>query len=50
MYSNLAQSQIVFHMNEQPLVPDHGIQYKEQPSSHHEGMKVFLLLNWSTDG
>ena len=30
-YSNLTQSQIVFHVNEQPLVPDPGKQYEEIP-------------------
>ena len=25
-------------MHQQPMVPDHGTQYEESPSSHHRGM------------
>ena len=37
-YSNLAQSQIVFYVNEQPLVLNYATQYEENPASHHGGM------------
>ena len=37
-YSNLAQSHILFYMHQRPMVPDHDIQYKENPSGHHGGM------------
>ena len=32
------QSQIIFYMHEQCMVPDHDAQYEENPSSHHGGM------------
>ena len=35
--SNLAQSQILFYVHQQPMVPDHGTQYEGNPSSHHGG-------------
>ena len=34
----LTQSQIVFYMNQQPMVPDHGAKYEENPVGHHRGM------------
>ena len=37
-YSNLAQSQILFYMHQQPMIPDHGTQYEENPASHHGRM------------
>ena len=37
-YSNLAQSQILFYMHQWLIVPDHGNQYEENPSTHHGGM------------
>ena len=37
-YSNLAQSQIVFYLNEHPLVSDNGTQYEENPFNHHGEM------------
>ena len=53
-YSNWAQSQILFYMHQQPLLPDHhhSTQYEENPSSHHGGKhKDWLmdrLTNWRT--
>ena len=38
MYSNLAQSQILFYMHQRPMVPDRGNQYEENESNNHEGM------------
>ena len=39
-YSNLAQNRILFYMHQQqPMVPDHGTQYEENPSSHHGRMQ-----------
>ena len=35
-YSNLIQSQILFYMPQQLMVPDHGTKYKENRASHHE--------------
>ena len=28
----------LFYVHQQPMVPDHGTIYKENPSSHHGGM------------
>ena len=32
-------SQIRFYVHQQPMVPDHGTQCEENPSSHHGGMR-----------
>ena len=37
-YLNVGHNQITFHMHQQPMVPDHDIQYDEHPSRHHGGM------------
>ena len=38
------QSQILFYMHQQPMVPDHGTQYEENQSSHHGG----ICEDWQT--
>ena len=38
IYSNLTQRQIIFYMQQWPMIPDHGTQYEETPSNHHGGM------------
>ena len=35
---NLTQSQNLFYVHQQPMVPDYGTQYEGNPSSHHGGM------------
>ena len=35
---DLVQSQILFYMHQQPMVPDHATKYEENPSSHYGGM------------
>ena len=50
IYSNLAQSQILFYMHQQPMVPDHGTQYKENPFSYHGGMHKDVLTDRLVDG
>ena len=37
-YSNLTQSQILFYLHQQPMVPDYCTQFEENPSSHHGRM------------
>ena len=49
-YSNLSQSQILFYMHEQPMVPDHGTQYEENPASHHGGILEDGLTDAWLDG
>ena len=36
-YANLSQCQILFYMHQQPMVPDYGAKYEENPSWHHRG-------------
>ena len=55
IYENMAiitdiwQIQILFYMHQQPMVPDHGTQYEENPSSHHGGMHEEGLPDEWTD-
>ena len=42
------QSKILFYMNQRPLVPDHGIQYEENPASQHGGMHMDGLTDRRT--
>ena len=37
-YSNLAQSQILCYMHQQPMVPNHSTRYEENPSTYHGGI------------
>ena len=46
-YSNLAYSQILFDMHQQPTVPDHDTQYEENPASHHGGMQKNGQTDWT---
>ena len=48
-YSNLAHSQILFYLHQQTMVPDHGTQYEENPSSHQWGMHEDGYLDRQTD-
>ena len=34
----MAQSQIILYIHQRHMVPDHGTQYEDNPSSHHGGM------------
>ena len=49
-YTNLAQSQNLFYMHQQPVVPDHGTQHEGNPSSHHGGMHEDGWMDGLTDG
>ena len=34
-------------MHQRPMVPVHGTQYKENPPSHHGGMHMDGLMDWT---
>ena len=36
-------------MHQHPMVPDHGTQYEEKPSSHHGGMPEDKQMDGLTD-
>ena len=45
----MAQSQILFYMHQRTMVPDHGTEYEENPSSYHGGMHKDGHPDWQTD-
>ena len=44
-YSNLAQSQSLVYVHDRPMVPDHSVEYEENPASHQGGMLEDGLTN-----
>ena len=54
MYEKMAimnqiwQSQILFYVYQWPMLPDHGTEYEENPSSHHEQMHNYGRMDWQT--
>ena len=48
-YSNLAQSQILFYMPQQPMVPGHGAQYEEK-KIHAAIMEECMRMDWQIVG
>ena len=43
----MALSQNLFHVHQQPVVPDHGTQYEENSFSHYGGMHEDELMDWT---
>ena len=41
IYSNFEQSQILFYVHQQPMVPDHGTQFEENPSCHRKARLTY---------
>ena len=50
----MSQSQILFYVHQQPMVPDHGTKYEENPSSHDRWMwkdgQTDDRTDWQTNG
>ena len=46
----LLLSQILFYIHQCPMVPDHGTQYEDNPSSPHGGMCEDELTHRPTTG
>ena len=49
-YSNFAQSQILFDIHQQPMVPGYGNKYEGNPSCHHREMCKDRQMDGWTEG